>query len=171
MSRLVLLLCLLPGLLAREVLSRFPQSEVVLTSLSNPVYPPLARQAHVVGDVELNLGVRADGTVESADVISGPAMLRQAALDSAHQSKFACRECSENASSFRLIYTFQIVPPQFGPNCEVKSDPTYPQVIQSLNHVTVVDQAIGFCDPGADNTKVRSVKCLYLWKCGRRFPL
>jgi TonB family protein len=145
-----------------------PQREVVLISLANPVYPRLAMQARVAGDVEVELSVRSDGTIESADVVSGPPMLKQAALDSVHQSHFECRECGENATSYRMVYTFQTLPPQYGPHCEVIVDPTYPQVIQSQNHVTVIDQPIGPCDLGSDITKVRSMRCLFLWKCGRR---
>jgi TonB family protein len=145
-----------------------PQGEVVLTSLSNPAYPRLAEQARVAGDVEVRLSVRADGSVESAEVISGPAMLKQAVLESVHRSHFECRECGENVTSYRMVYTFQTVPQQYGPGCEVIVDPTYPQVIQSQNHVTVIDQLAGICDPMGTITKVRSVKCFYLWKCGHR---
>jgi hypothetical protein len=164
---MVLLLCLLTIIGLDEFSFETMQSEVVLTSLSNPVYPRLARQAHVAGDVELKLSVRADGTIESADVISGPAMLRDAALVSARQSKFACHDCSENVGSYRLMYSFQLVPGVYGPDCQVKSDTTYPQVLQSQNRVTVVAQSFVTCDPYETIKKVRSAKCLFLWKCGK----
>ena len=70
--KMTLLLCSLTFLGLGGGDSNTPQGEVVLTSLSNPVYPQLAKAARVAGDVELNLNVRANGTVESADVISGP---------------------------------------------------------------------------------------------------
>jgi hypothetical protein len=144
------------------------QNEVVLTKLSNPVYPQLAKQARVAGDVELKLRIRSDGAVESADAISGPAMLREAALASSRQSKFECRNCSDDAGSYRLTYSFQLVPTEYGADCQITSNPAYPQVVQSQKRVTVIDRATGFCDLGATITKVRSVKCLYLWKCGHR---
>ena len=37
------------------------QGEVVLTKLANPLYPQLARQTRIAGDVELLLEVRDDG--------------------------------------------------------------------------------------------------------------
>src|SRR5580704_1862454 len=87
---LVALPCQLPESMDRSgSVSNIPQVEVVLIKLSEPVYPGLARQARIAGNVALTVGVRKDGTVESADVISGPGMLRQAALDSVRQSQFS----------------------------------------------------------------------------------
>jgi hypothetical protein len=37
------------------------QTGVVLVKLSPPVYPPLARQARIMGDVEIQLSIRKDG--------------------------------------------------------------------------------------------------------------
>ncbi len=165
---MTLLLCLVSVLVAGESRSGSPQSEVVLTSLANPVYPRLAKIARIAGDVELKLSIRADGTVESADMISGPAMLKQPVLDSVRESRFECRECSENVTSYRMVYTFQLAPVEYGPNCEVKVDATYPQVSHSQDHVTIIDQVGGICDPAETISKVRSAKCLYLWRCGRR---
>jgi len=46
-----------------------------------PQYPAIALSAHVAGTVELLATVSKQGTVENLRVISGPAMLRQAAVD------------------------------------------------------------------------------------------
>jgi protein TonB len=46
-----------------------------------PVYPPIATAAHVEGTVVLQATISAAGTIENLHVASGPAMLRQAALD------------------------------------------------------------------------------------------
>jgi len=172
MSKTALLLCLLTIIGLREVSSEPTQSDVVLTSLANPVYPQLAKQARVAGDVELNLSVREDGTLESAEVISGPIMLRQAALDSVHQSHFECRECGENPISYRIVYSFQLAAPEYGTGCVLKLGATYPQFIQEQNHIIVIDQAAGIRDPLGHVTRARSVKCLFLWRCGGyRYPL
>src|SRR5580658_1739289 len=56
-----------------------PQGVVVLTKLSDPVYPPLTRTAHITGDVELMLEVRQDGSIDSAVVVGGPPLLQKAA--------------------------------------------------------------------------------------------
>jgi len=159
------------------VSSEAPQDGAALTKLSQPVYPPLARQTRIAGDVILLLRIWEDGTIESAVVDSGHPLLKQAALDSAQESKFECRKCSEPLTSFRLVYTFQLAgptecckPTEQSAN-EKPADQPVPRVIQSENHVTVIDQPVCICDPAADVVKVRSLKCLYLWRCGLRYPL
>ncbi|MGO9640349.1 MAG: energy transducer TonB [Candidatus Acidiferrales bacterium] len=141
-----------------------PQDGVVLTKLFQPVYPRIALLAMISGDVVLKLGVRQDGTVASTEVIRGHPLLIQAALDSAQHSQFECRKCTEPVTPYRMVYTFQLGPARF---CEAP-DSRYPQVTQSQNHVTLVDQPVGTCDPVEEIRKVRSAKCLYLWKCGHR---
>jgi TonB family protein len=84
-----------------------PQTEVVLTKLSPPNYPPLARQARITGDVKTHVAIRQDGSVDSAALFSGHPMLTQAAIDSAQKSQFECRRCSAQGSSYWLIYTFR----------------------------------------------------------------
>ncbi len=46
-----------------------------------PVYPQLARQAHVEGTVKVHTVIDTDGSVIEATYVSGPAMLVQAAID------------------------------------------------------------------------------------------
>jgi TonB family protein len=82
-----------------------PQTAVVLT-LAPTLYPPLARQARIMGEVKLLIGIRRDGTVATAEVISGHPMLKQAALDSAKQSTFMCEGCREEVTQYLLAYTF-----------------------------------------------------------------
>ena len=148
------------------------QGVVVLTKLSDPVYPQMTRIAHIWGDVELMLAVRQDGSIESAVVVSGPPMLQKAALVSAQQSLFECRGCGEKPTPYRLVYTFQLIDAGCcaGDSSKAKTtdtgpSPTYPQITQSQNRVSIVDEAGCFCDPAGQIGKVRSLKCLYLWRC------
>ena len=46
-----------------------------------PVYPPIAKAARVSGTVVLEATISKTGVIEDLHVISGPAMLIQAALD------------------------------------------------------------------------------------------
>jgi TonB family protein len=115
--------------------SQTSDTGIVLTKLSPPVYPPLARTARIMGDVRIRMGIRKDGSVGSAEVISGHPMLKQAALESAQKSTFECRACSEEVTPYSLTYTFGFRDDNDGPDCSV--------------------------------TRLRSSKCLYLWKCGR----
>ncbi|MFZ0319689.1 MAG: energy transducer TonB [Candidatus Sulfotelmatobacter sp.] len=147
-----------------------PQPAPYLLNLYPPVYPPLARQARIAGDVILRIGVRPDGSVASAEVISGHAMLKQAALDSAQKSAFGCRECGEAVTLVMLTYTFEIRGDcRFGPNCEALEFRA-PEVTQSHLKVAITAEPTCTCDPAVTITrlKARCPKCLYLWKCGFR---
>src|SRR5262249_34003196 len=48
---------------------------------TEPVYPPLAKQARVQGAVILEIVIGADGSVKETHVISGHPLLEQAAVD------------------------------------------------------------------------------------------
>jgi TonB family protein len=99
---------------------------VLLVKLSPPAYPPLARQARIMGDVRIQLAIRRDGSIESSEVVSGHPRLKHEALESAQQSEFECGGCSDT----------------FG----LRDD--------------------NACRPVVDKPGVRSLKWLYLWKCG-----
>lgn len=149
-----------------------PQASVVLSKLSEPVYPPLARQARIAGDVALMLAIRRDGSVESAAVVSGHPMLAQAALDSAQQSKFECRGCGKAVTSYALKYTFQFVPSDPPKDCDRQMTEAQPpaEVDSPRHQVKVFTRGLWTCDPTTSVTFLlfRSPKCLYLWRCGRR---
>ncbi len=51
------------------------------TSGSQPVYPPIARAAHMQGQVTLHAIISKTGSIESLTAVSGPEMLKGAALD------------------------------------------------------------------------------------------
>jgi len=145
--------------------SEVAQPGVVLTRLSDPVYPPVANAAHLTGDVDLELLIGRDGRIESAVVVSGHPMLKQAALDSAERSQFECRGCGEAVTAYALKYKFQVTSHGYPKDCY---DPNEKQpsaeVDLSRHQVTVSAWVRGICDPAA--LRVRSAKCLYLWKCG-----
>jgi len=156
---------------AQNASSAEVQGGVVITKLFQPIYPPLAKQTRVTGDVEITLEISRDGSVESATVVSGHPLLQQAALDSSRRSQFECKNCAEGVHTFQVLYSFQLGPTRYcaeGPQT-TKSDEkqeTYPRVTESQNHISIIDQPVGTCDLGIDRRKVRSAKCLYLWKCG-----
>ncbi|MGB6974456.1 MAG: energy transducer TonB [Terracidiphilus sp.] len=53
-----------------------------------PVFPPIAKAAHIQGTVVFTVRIDAKGTIESMKVVSGPAMLQQAAIDCLKQWTF-----------------------------------------------------------------------------------
>jgi len=64
------------------------QQPRLLSSIS-PTYPYAARAEHVQGDVSVDMVIDELGKVASMNVISGPALLRQAALDALRRRKYA----------------------------------------------------------------------------------
>ena len=150
-----------------------PKGEVILVTLSNPTFSPLARQANVEGTVIVDVTVRQDGSTE-ATVVSGHPLLKQAALDSAMQSRFECRVCSAPLS-YTLVYTFKRT--SEGSCCNGMGSPvkveqerqSYDTLGRPQTRVSISAEKICLCDPSFTVTKkVRSVKCLYLWKCSTR---
>lgn len=53
-----------------------------------PVYPPIARTAHIQGTVLLHAIIAKDGTVKELQYISGPPLLMHAAMDAVQQWRY-----------------------------------------------------------------------------------
>jgi TonB family protein len=148
--------------------------EVQVLALAKPVYPHRARIANVFGDVVVGVTIGSDGTVQSASMVSGHALLRQAALDSARGTQYRCDGC-RNATPYQLVYSFRMID---GPDCcsawrtepQIEQEPllSTPEEIRQA-HIIITAQHSCLCDPAFTMTKkVRSLKCLYLWKCSVR---
>lgn len=138
-----------------------PQTEVVLSKLHDPVYPQIARTAHISGDIKLTLQVRLDGSVQSVEYVSGSPLLYKVAADSAQASQFECRGCTQTLTAYSMVYTFELTD---GDCCKVPSGSPSISVLES--RILISAPEVCLCDPVA--TKVRSIKCFYLWKCGWR---
>jgi periplasmic protein TonB len=59
-----------------------------LIQKTQPVYPPIAKAARVSGTVVLQATISKTGTIENLRVLSGPAMLQQAAEDAVRQWRY-----------------------------------------------------------------------------------
>jgi hypothetical protein len=140
-----------------------------LLELSQPVYPSLARQANIYGDVSIAVAVHPGGKTDVA-FESGHQMLRQAAVDSAQKSRFECRDC-DSIVTYHLLYSFRLAK---GRDCctsmsvpaQVTIEPQSGEQNVLRTQINVTADEICLCDPAAQLTKKsRSLKCLYLWKC------
>jgi protein TonB len=60
----------------------------LLVQKTAPVYPPIAKSAHVSGTVVIQATISKSGTIENPRVASGPVMLRQSALDAVKTWRF-----------------------------------------------------------------------------------
>ncbi len=54
----------------------------------HPQYPPIAKAARIQGTVVLQATISKQGTIENLRVMSGPAMLQQAAIDAVKQWRY-----------------------------------------------------------------------------------
>jgi periplasmic protein TonB len=72
-----------------------------------PVYPTMARTQHVSGSVKIDALIDASGNVSSMSVISGPAMLHQAALTAVKQWHYQPAELDGKPTSMHLTVTVQ----------------------------------------------------------------
>jgi protein TonB len=63
-------------------------TEPRLISSTRPVYPQLAKQGNVDGDVIISADIDATGKVAGTKVVSGPMYLRQAAVDAVQNWKY-----------------------------------------------------------------------------------
>jgi TonB family protein len=129
---------------------------VVLTKLSPPVYPPLSRQAHITGDVKIQVWIWRNGSIASAEVLSGHPMLKLTALASAQKSTFECHGCTQELTAYPLTYTFGL---RDNVDCSVRrlrsvkclylwgcggwrnAETSSPAVTQSQNHITILADA------------------------------
>lgn len=62
--------------------------EGMLVHKVQPVYPPLARQARIYGQVVLQAVISKAGTIENLHLVSGHPMLTQAAMDAVKQWRY-----------------------------------------------------------------------------------
>jgi len=169
---------------AQQTTNGDAMSGATFRSLTPPVYPPLARQAGITGDVIVKVSLRADGTVESVTPVSGHPMLVQAAVRSAEQSKFECVTCA-SGSTQSLTYSFELSPEKPEPDdcsenrplstpSDPVSTPSDIRILQSANHVTLIVARLRISPDACtvkwaeEHSHFRSPKCLYLWKCGHR---
>jgi protein TonB len=81
-----------------------------LISSVTPVYPQLARNQRLSGDVVIDALVDAHGNVTTMKVISGPALLHQAAMDALRQWKYQPATLNGQAMAMHLSVTMQFKP-------------------------------------------------------------
>jgi protein TonB len=72
-----------------------------------PVYPPLAKQAHVQGVVRLQAVIASTGQIQQLSVVSGSPLLIQAALDAVRQWEY--RPTMLNGSPVEVLTTVDVI--------------------------------------------------------------
>ncbi len=76
-----------------------------------PVYPPLARQIHREGQVEMHAIISTDGTIQSLQVVSGDALFLRSSIDAVSQWRYRATVLNgqpvEIETYITVIYTLQ----------------------------------------------------------------
>jgi len=103
-------------LVARDTavhLSFSPEAAEALVRPVEPVYPLLAQQSNLQGSVVLLARISQDGNVESVQVVSGPDILANAALEAVRQWRFKPRSDAGGATpgETRITVNFTISTP------------------------------------------------------------
>ena len=78
-----------------------------LISSVPPAYPMLAKTQHVAGDVRVDALVDANGRVTTMKIVSGPSLLRQAAMDALRQWKYQAATLDGKPVAMHLTVTIQ----------------------------------------------------------------
>jgi hypothetical protein len=138
MMRSVLFVVLMFSALACSAQQQAPCGLTSMTETVAPVYPPIAKAAHVSGVVTMLATFRQDGSVETVKTLYGPPMLRQAAetfVTGWRANAYGGPRTCPVVVEFKLV----------DPACEV--DNALRTVRDDLQHVTVSGRAWMFCDP------------------------
>jgi protein TonB len=103
---------------ARSVIKVVPSRPVAISSgvaagmliqKTPAVYPPIAKSARVSGTVELHATISKNGTIKDLHVVSGPAMLREAAADAVRNWRYRPyrlnNEPTEVETTISVIFT------------------------------------------------------------------
>jgi protein TonB len=72
-----------------------------------PVYPQIAKTAHVSGTVILHAIIAKDGTIQELTYQSGPALLMRAAMDAVHEWRYQPTQL--NGEPVEVDTTIQVV--------------------------------------------------------------
>jgi TonB family protein len=108
----VILICLLGARVLQAQTGAAPRPIDVDTARkhfidhADPIYPPIAKAAHVQGTVEINVVISTGGKITEEHVLSGPAMLQQAALGAVH--KWTFKPFRFNGALVPVSATFEI---------------------------------------------------------------
>jgi protein TonB len=78
-----------------------------LLSSTPPMYPALAKTQHISGDVSIDALIDANGKVTTMKVLTGPTLLRQAAMDAVRQWKYQPAALDGKAVPMHLTVTVQ----------------------------------------------------------------
>jgi hypothetical protein len=121
---------------------------------TEPIYPPIAKAAHVSGEVKLNVQIGKDGHVVGVKPISGPPMLIGAAEDCVKQWVYEPILIDGTPGSGSTIVTIKFgLPAPLNPNDEQIAQKFFPlqqACIKAVSSNTDADQQASLCKQAAE---------------------
>ena len=103
----VLILCG-SGSVARNV-SEAPNDQPPVVAAVAPIFPPIARQARVEGDVKVEVKIDKNGTVQSTKIISGHPLVQRASETAATKWRFGSLGQEPSVRTVQLTFRFDCV--------------------------------------------------------------
>lgn len=80
----------------------------LITKMVKPKYPTEAKHAHVKGIVRVSIRIDTEGRISNAEVVDGPELLRDAALDAVRQWTFRPYELNGQAVAVETTFSVPI---------------------------------------------------------------
>jgi protein TonB len=77
----------------------------LLLSPIQPVYPPIAKAIRLQGSVVIEAIISKTGRLESVNVVSGPDMLRKAAMDAVAAARYRPYLLNGEPTEVKTVYT------------------------------------------------------------------
>ena len=105
---LLALLCSSTKAFAFEEGRHYAEDEVKVLKRVTPLYPAIAKQMHVSGKVVVDLTVNPDGSVESAQTVTGSPVLATAAVNAGKGYKFEPMKVDGAKPVVRITFNFQM---------------------------------------------------------------
>jgi TonB family protein len=96
-----------PAAFPTAVSSAKAPTEAKLISSTRPVYPPMAKQTNIEGDVLITAQIDATGKVVGANATAGPVYLRQAAVDAVRNWKYEPATANGKPTSTQISIKIQ----------------------------------------------------------------
>jgi TonB family protein len=115
---------------------RSAEPPLIVTAVA-PIYPPIARDARVTGEVFVDVEIDREGKVTSAKAVNAHKLLEQAVVEAARRWRFLPELKYRSARMARLTFSFVMLPEK-APVLEATSV-FYPQdykiEVRSIEHV------------------------------------
>ena len=153
---------LLPWIFLIASIGSLQEPQLNWVKFQTPEYPRNAQIAHIQGNIVLKFLLQPGNGIVVVKESTGHPLLLPAALESLKKSQLNCSDCGQQSQIFTVVFDFVVA----SHDCKDSEVPTH-VTMDSPSHITVLAQSICTSDPVVYYRRIRSIRCLYLWKCAR----